>query len=111
MPFYLYQIQEITERRVGACDHQKVLTVSDTMRSHAECVYRPPGMSWTPNGTIHGGRGDNSRKEWLTKKVELVVVDELLGRIRDNDVQMRLTLSLNPKDDTKSSLKCERREV
>jgi len=34
----------------------KLLTVSDAMRSHARCVYRPPGMSWTPNGTSHGGR-------------------------------------------------------
>src|SRR5271168_5377789 len=25
----------------------KLLTVSDTMQSHAECVYRPPGMSFT----------------------------------------------------------------
>jgi hypothetical protein len=51
------------------------LIVSDTVRSHAGCVYRPPGMSSTLNGTSHEGRGNDSKKEWLTKKAELVVVD------------------------------------
>jgi len=31
----------------------KQLKVSDAVRSHAKCMYRPPGMSSTPNGTNH----------------------------------------------------------
>jgi len=68
--------------RLTANVHESVpkqLKVSDAVRSHARCVYRPPGMSWTPNGTNHGGRGNKSRKEWLTKKV-LVVVDMGVSR-------------------------------
>ena len=54
----------------------------DAVRSHAGYMYRPPGMSSTLNGTNQGGKGNNSKKERLTKKV---------------DVQTRLTLSLTPR--------------
>ena len=59
----------------------KQLKMSDAVWSHAKCVYRPPGMSRTPNGTSHiettekkGGEGNNSRKGWLTKKKVVLVV-------------------------------------
>ena len=60
----------------------KQLKMSDAVQSHAKCVYQPPGMSRTPNGTSHieittekkGGEGNNSRKGWLTKKKVVLVV-------------------------------------
>ena len=72
--------------RLTADVHGSELKMSDAVhavRSHAKCVYWPPGMSRTPIGTSHieittekkGGEGNNSRKGWLTtKKVVLVVV-------------------------------------
>jgi hypothetical protein len=39
----------------------KLLTVSDAVWSHARCVYRPSGMSWTPNGT---NQVDTKSKPW-----------------------------------------------
>src|SRR5271168_3875715 len=48
----------------------KLLTVSDAVRSHARCMYRPPGMSWTPNGTSHRARSRRELGEVASNQVD-----------------------------------------